>query len=113
MLCSTTHLKFYTCKKLLFSSIQAEIECGTDMLCGGLRAGIEGGVHAMRTMWITMKEEGEMGFLLIDARNAFNEANQTKMLQMIRHLWPMGAQFTYNCYHTTQQSTYGRLIVGK
>ena len=40
----------------------------------------------MRTMWTQMKEEEEMGFLLIDARNAFNEANQTKMLWTIRQL---------------------------
>ena len=45
-----------------------------------------------------MKEEEEMGFLLIDAHNAFNKGNQTKMLWTIRHLWPMGTRFTYNFY---------------
>jgi hypothetical protein len=38
-----------------------------------------------------MEEEWE--FLLIDARNAFNEGNQT-----VRHEWPSGARFTFNCY---------------
>jgi hypothetical protein len=34
----------------------------------------------------------------IDARNAFNELNQTVMLWTIRHEWPSGARFTFNCY---------------
>ena len=32
--------------------------------------------------------EEEWGFLLIDARNAFNEINHTVMLPVIRHEWP-------------------------
>ena len=45
-----------------------------------------------------MKEDEEMGFLLIDARNAFNEGNRTQMLWTVRHLWPTRARFTFNCY---------------
>ena len=56
---------------------EVELECGIEQLCGRLRAGIEGGVHDMRTMWDLMKSEEEMGFLLTDARNAFNEVNRT------------------------------------
>ena len=37
-------------------------------------------------------------FLLIDARNAFNEENHTAMLWAVRHEWPSGAQFNFNCY---------------
>ena len=39
-----------------------------------------------------------MGFLLIDARNVFNEENRTAMLWSVRHEWRSGAQFTFNCY---------------
>ena len=39
-----------------------------------------------------------MGFILIDARNAFNEENRTSMLWAVRHEWPSGAHFTFNCY---------------
>ena len=45
-----------------------------------------------------MKEEVEMGFFLIDARNAFIEGNRTNMLWTVWHLWPTGARFTFNCY---------------
>ena len=83
---------------LAVTMTEAELECGIDQLCGGLRAGIEGGVHAMRTIWESMKEEEEIGFLLIDARNAFNKDNQTNMLWTVRHICPTGARFTFNCY---------------
>ena len=39
-----------------------------------------------------------MGFLLIEARNAFNEENRTAMLWAVRNKWPSGAQFNFNCY---------------
>ena len=32
------------------------------------------------------------------ARNAINEENWTAMLWYVRHEWPSGAQFTFNCY---------------
>ena len=37
-------------------------------------------------------------FLLIDARNAFNEEKRTAMLWAVRHKWNSGSQFTLNCY---------------
>jgi hypothetical protein len=41
-------------------------------------------------------EEAE--FLLIDAKNAFNEQNRTAMLWTVRHELKAGAKFTFNCY---------------
>ena len=42
--------------------------------------------------------KGEWGFLFIDARNTLNGENRTSMLWAVRHEWPSGAQFTFNCY---------------
>ena len=52
----------------------------------------------MRVLWEEHQTEEYWGFLLIDARNAFNEENQTAMLWGVRHERPSGAQFTFNCY---------------
>jgi hypothetical protein len=43
-------------------------------------------------------EEEEWGFLGFDAANAFNELNRMAMLWTIRHEWPSGARFAFNCY---------------
>ena len=45
-----------------------------------------------------MESEENTGFLLIDADNAFNEASRVNMLWTIRHEWPAGARFAFNCY---------------
>ena len=77
---------------------EAKSACGTTQLVGGLGAGIEGAIHAMRVLFAEHREEEDWGFLLIDARNAFNEENRTAMIWAVRHEWPSGAQFTFNCY---------------
>ncbi len=51
---------------------EAKEACGVDQLCAGLESGIEGGIHAARLLWETHAEEEEWGFLLVDAKNAFN-----------------------------------------
>jgi hypothetical protein len=70
---------------------------GIDQLCAGLEAGIEGGVHAVQNLWELHQHEEDWGFLLIDAKNAFNEQNQTAMLWTVRHEWSPGARFALNC----------------
>jgi hypothetical protein len=76
----------------------AKEACGIDQLCAGLESGIEGAIHAMKHQWDIHKAEEDWGFLLIDAKNAFNEMNRTVMLWTVRHEWPAGARFTFNCY---------------
>ena len=83
---------------LLVGGCDAKESCGIDQLCAGLEAGIEGGIHAVEHMWDVHHQEEEWGFLLIDARNAFNEGNRTVMLWTVRHEWPAGARFSFNCY---------------
>ena len=60
--------------------------------------GIEGAIYAMRVLWDEHMKEEDWGFLLIDARNAFNEENRTAMLWAVQHECPSGAKFTFNCY---------------
>jgi hypothetical protein len=56
---------------------EAKEACGTDQLCAGLEAAIEGGIHSVNHLWKVHQMEEDWGFLLIDASNVFNEANQT------------------------------------
>jgi hypothetical protein len=77
---------------------EAKEACGVDQLCVGLESGIEGGIHAMRLLWEQHSAEEEWGFLLVDAANAFNEGNRIAMFWTLRHEWPSGARFAFNCY---------------
>ena len=54
---------------------EAKADCGTVQLAGGVEAGIEVAIHAMRVLWEEHAQEEDWGFLLIDAQNAFNEEN--------------------------------------
>jgi hypothetical protein len=36
--------------------------------------------------------------VLVDASYAFNEQNRIEMLWEVRHEWPFGARFVFNCY---------------
>ena len=55
-----------------------------------MEAGIEGAIHAIYVLWEEHHTEEDWGFLLIDARNAFNEENWTAMLWAVRNEWPSG-----------------------
>ena len=77
---------------------EAKDACWTTQLDGGVEAGIEGSIHAMRLLWEEHRIEEDWGFPIIDARNAFNEENRTAMLLAVRHQWPSVTQFNFNCY---------------
>ena len=49
-------------------------------------------------MWQQHTQEEYWGFLLIDARNAFNEENRTAMLWAVWNECPSGARFAFNFY---------------
>ena len=77
---------------------EAKEACGTDQLCGGLEAGIEGCIHAMRTIWDLNNHNDDWGFFLLDAKNAFNNGNRYIMCWNVRHEWPSGSRFVFNMY---------------
>ena len=64
---------------------EAKVACGTTQLAGGVEAGIEGAIHAMRVLWEEHNQEEDWGFLLINARNTFNEENRTALLWAVQH----------------------------
>jgi hypothetical protein len=65
---------------MLISGGEAKDACGIDQLCASLEAGIEGGIHIMPLLWEMHAAEENWGFLLVDAKNAFNAANWIVML---------------------------------
>ena len=58
----------------------ATLECGVDQLCAGLKAGVEGGVHAVLAVWVEMDEDEKNSFLVIDAENIFNSMSRVTVL---------------------------------
>ena len=88
------------CSKCLLEACGEDVteKCGRHQLCSGLRAGIEGGIHAMQELFVENQHEEDWGILLVDAANGFNALNRKAMLWNVRHLWPRGARFTFNCY---------------
>ena len=74
---------------------EAKAACGIYQLSGGIESGIEGGIHSMSLLWAHYSQGEEWGFLLIDARNAFNEENRTAMLWAFCHEYTIGVKFTF------------------
>ena len=83
---------------ILVAGPEAKAACRTTQLAGGVEAGIEGAIHAMRVLWEEHAQEEDWGFILIDTHNAFNEENRIAMLWAVWHECPSGAQFTFNWY---------------
>ena len=75
---------------LLVCGDEAKEACRVDQLCAGLKAGIEGSIHAAKLIWQENTHEEEWGFLLANDRNAFNEGNRMLTLWTIHHEWPSG-----------------------
>ena len=59
---------------------EAKKVLGTEQLCRGVGVGIKGGIHVMQLLWKQHAHDEYGVFLIIDARNKFNEGNRTKML---------------------------------
>ena len=76
------------CKSVAeFTKTGLEETCSTDQLACGLKAGVEGAIHALSDVLDDNKEDG-CGMLLMDASNAFNSLNRETALWNARILWP-------------------------
>ena len=53
-------------------------------------------MHAARYHWDAQASEPDYGFLMVDAKNAFNQLDRTMMLYVVRYLWPQGARYVFN-----------------
>ena len=69
-----------------------------DQLFSGFKLGINGAVCIFQALWDENSSTEEWGFLLVDAKNAFNEINRLGMLWTVQHLWSSGDHFIVNCY---------------
>ena len=85
--------------KVMAAATSADVEelCGTNQLCSGLKAGIEGAVHAIKELYEENSGTG-WGLLLVDARNAFNSVSRVAALWNVRVLWPRCSRYLFNCY---------------
>ena len=91
-------LRRIICKSLPeFTKIDLEETCSTDQLACGLKAGVEGAIHALSDVFDDNKEDG-CGMLLMDASNAFNSLNRGTALWNARILWPRYSRFLFNIY---------------
>ena len=60
----------------------------------------EGGgtLRALEALEFLTQDAEPSGTALVDAQNGFNEMSRFAMLRTVRHRWPAGARFAFNCY---------------
>ena len=80
--------------------VDVELACGSDQLCGGVRSGIEGAIHALTSLFLQHGATSGWGVLLdvVDASNAFNSLNRVALLWNVCILWPRCSRFVFNTY---------------
>jgi len=69
----------------LVTGLDVEVKCGTDQLCSGIKAGIEGAVHIL---WDLFEEKPGTGWglLLMDDKNEFNSIKREDALWILPRL---------------------------
>ena len=54
--------------------------------------------RALEALELLTEESEPSGTTFVDARNGFNELSRLATLWTVRHHWPAGARFAFNCY---------------
>jgi len=78
--------------------VDFELAYGSDQLCGDVKSGIEGAIHAMSSLFLQYGSASGWDVLLVDASNAFNSLNRVTLLWNVRVLWPRCSRFVFNTY---------------
>ena len=60
--------------------------CQNEQMCSVLKAEIDDVINWVQALWDKNASTEEWGFLLVDAKNTFNEINQVRMLWTAIHL---------------------------
>ena len=79
----------------LASALEMEVEIDRDS------EGEEGGrgtQRALEALEFLTQDAEPSGTKLVDAHNGFNNLSCLMMLWTVRHRWPAGARFAFNCY---------------
>ena len=50
--------------------VDVELACGSDQLCGSVKSGVEGAIHAMTSLFLQHGSTSDWDVLLVDASNA-------------------------------------------
>ena len=91
---------------------EAEVEEGLEAALGmeveeveGREGEEEGGgtPRALESLEFLTQEADPSGTTLVDACNGFNMLSRLAMMWTIRHRWPAGARFAFNCYKNWAQ----------
>ena len=88
--------------KVVVENIRDDIieAAGPLQTCAGLKAGVEGTIHAMKKIF---DEEETEAMLLVDADNAFNRLNRKAALHNIKQLCPKLHLYLENTYQAPAQ----------
>ena len=62
-----------------------------------------GTIRALGALEFLTQDAEQCGITLVDARNVFNEMIRLAMLWNVRHCWPAGVTFAFNCYRYLAQ----------
>ena len=80
----------------LLTGRDVEDDCGVEQLATGLKASIEGAIHATTDLYDQFASDG-WGF---DATNAFNMMHRVTALWNARVQWPRCSRFLFNTYRS-------------
>ena len=94
-----------------FTGPEATISWQDDQLCAGLKEVIDGAIHRVQDLWDKNLTTEDCGFLLVDAKNAFNSINRDGMFWNFRHLWLSGDCFSLTPIVTGHRLSYGAGMV--